>query len=56
MPRTLRFKVVLLGEGRVGKTSILLRYVKGERVPASTFPGAKEERDSAHLLRLFFCG
>ncbi|KAH8088890.1 GTPase [Aureococcus anophagefferens] len=26
-----RFKVVLLGEGRVGKTSILLRYVKGER-------------------------
>jgi len=25
-----RFKVVLLGEGRVGKTSILVRYVKGE--------------------------
>ena len=25
-----RYKVVLLGEGRVGKTSILLRYVKGE--------------------------
>lgn len=25
-----RFKVVLLGEGRVGKTSILLRYIKGE--------------------------
>lgn len=24
------FKVVLLGEGRVGKTSILLRYVRGE--------------------------
>ncbi|KAH8055433.1 GTPase [Aureococcus anophagefferens] len=33
-----RFKVVLLGEGRVGKTSILLRYVKGERVPASDDP------------------
>lgn len=25
-----RFKVVLLGEGRVGKTSIVLRYTKGE--------------------------
>ncbi|CAH0482323.1 unnamed protein product [Peronospora belbahrii] len=25
-----KFKVVLLGEGRVGKTSILLRYIKGE--------------------------
>lgn len=30
MSRTERFKVVLLGEGRVGKTSILLRYIKGE--------------------------
>lgn len=27
---TRKFKVVLLGEGRVGKTSILLRYIKGE--------------------------
>ncbi|ETI53885.1 hypothetical protein F441_03215 [Phytophthora nicotianae CJ01A1] len=27
---TKKFKVVLLGEGRVGKTSILLRYIKGE--------------------------
>jgi Ras-related protein Rab-21 len=26
----MRLKVVLLGEGRVGKTSILLRYVRGE--------------------------
>lgn len=25
-----RYKVVILGEGRVGKTSILLRYVRGE--------------------------
>lgn len=25
-----RYKIVLLGEGRVGKTSILLRYIKGE--------------------------
>mmetsp|Transcript_81191 Transcript_81191/g.161963 ORF Transcript_81191/g.161963 Transcript_81191/m.161963 type:complete len:111 (-) Transcript_81191:82-414(-) len=25
-----RMKVVILGEGRVGKTSILLRYVRGE--------------------------
>jgi len=30
MAGTERFKVVLLGEGRVGKTSILLRYIKGE--------------------------
>ena len=27
---THRFKIVLLGEGRVGKTSILLRYIRGE--------------------------
>ena len=27
---TQRFKVVLLGEGRVGKTSIVLRYTKGQ--------------------------
>ncbi|CEG46356.1 ras-related protein rab-21-like [Plasmopara halstedii] len=27
---TKKFKIVLLGEGRVGKTSILLRYIKGE--------------------------
>ena len=26
---TQRFKIVLLGEGRVGKTSILLRYTRG---------------------------
>jgi len=26
----MRLKVVLLGEGRVGKTSILLRYVRDE--------------------------
>ena len=25
-----RYKIVLLGEGRVGKTSILLRYTRGE--------------------------
>ena len=25
----MRLKVVLLGEGRVGKTSILLRYIRG---------------------------
>lgn len=25
-----RFKIVLLGEGRVGKTSLLLRFTKGE--------------------------
>jgi Ras-related protein Rab-21 len=25
-----KYKIVLLGEGRVGKTSIILRYVKGE--------------------------
>lgn len=30
MAGTERFKVVLLGEGRVGKTSILLRYIRGE--------------------------
>ena len=30
MAATQRFKVVLLGEGRVGKTSILLRYTRGE--------------------------
>jgi len=30
MNSTTRFKVVLLGEGRVGKTSILLRYVRDE--------------------------
>jgi Ras-related protein Rab-21 len=30
MASTQRFKIVLLGEGRVGKTSILLRYIRGE--------------------------
>ena len=25
-----RYKIVLLGEGRVGKTSILIRYIRGE--------------------------
>ena len=30
MASTIRKKCVLLGEGRVGKTSILLRYTKGE--------------------------
>jgi Ras-related protein Rab-21 len=25
----MRLKIVLLGEGRVGKTSILLRYIRG---------------------------
>ena len=43
-----RFKVVLLGEGRVGKTSILLRYVKGERVPASDDPPKSPRRDAPH--------
>lgn len=30
MSNSNRYKIVLLGEGRVGKTSILLRYTKGE--------------------------
>lgn len=30
MASSQRFKIVLLGEGRVGKTSILLRYIRGE--------------------------
>lgn len=30
MAGTQKFKIVLLGEGRVGKTSLLLRFTKGE--------------------------
>lgn len=30
MSTSQRYKIVLLGEGRVGKTSILLRYIRGE--------------------------
>ena len=32
VPAKKSYKIVLLGEGRVGKTSILLRYVRGEFV------------------------
>ncbi len=42
-----RFKIVLLGEGRVGKTSIVLRYVK-QKYAATT-----QETDQ---VRASYCG
>ena len=36
MSATQRYKIVLLGEGRVGKTSILLRYIRGEYTDQQT--------------------
>lgn len=39
-----RYKLVLLGEGRVGKTSILIRYVKGD------FSGSQQSTIQASYL------
>eukprot|EP01083_Nonionella_stella_P075720 205932_1 len=41
-----KFKVVLLGEGRVGKTSILLRYINGSfsEKQTSTFQASYQEK------------
>merc|ERR1719428_2297134 len=44
MPSRKKFKVVLLGEGRVGKTSLLCRYVHG------TFSERQEQTVQAHFL------
>ena len=42
-----RFKVVLLGEGRVGKTSILLRYVRNEYSETQVRPRRRRTRPKA---------
>jgi len=44
MPSRKKFKVVLLGEGRVGKTSLLCRYVHG------TFSERQQQTVQAHFL------
>ena len=49
----LNFKIVLLGEARVGKTSILLRYCEGKFDPdiVSTFQAHyKEKRINIGIL------
>mmetsp|Transcript_85589 Transcript_85589/g.105046 ORF Transcript_85589/g.105046 Transcript_85589/m.105046 type:complete len:211 (+) Transcript_85589:50-682(+) len=46
MSETHKFKIVLLGEGRVGKTSLLLRYIEGKfsEQQTSTFQAHYKEK------------
>ena len=49
-----RFKVVLLGEGRVGKTSILLRYTKGEYSDRQVYLNVRKSFLDTNLFYLFY--
>ena len=50
MEKVFQFKLVLLGDSAVGKSSLVLRFVRGQffEYQESTIGGAQNSRDSNH--------